>query len=228
MNAVCDQANGMSEHPAVLSAWIHVAVTAIHPFRDGNGRTARVLASLAMYRGGFQLREFTSLEEWWGRHVDDYYRAFACLGTTFDASTDVSAFVETHVDAQLAQVRALDLRERVERRIWTAIENVLMDRMLDPRLAHAVWEALWERDVTSSYYVGMTDVSTATASKDLAAGVASGLLSAVGQRRGRRYLAGASLVSVLGAELGLDTLPDNVGAARARIAHVLAEAESSA
>jgi Fic family protein len=45
-----------------------VAVAAIHPFRDGNGRVARVVASLAMYRGGFNLPEFTSLEEWWGRH----------------------------------------------------------------------------------------------------------------------------------------------------------------
>ena len=39
---------------------IHTDVAAIHAFRDGNGRVARVLSSLAMYRGGFMLPEFTS------------------------------------------------------------------------------------------------------------------------------------------------------------------------
>ncbi len=33
------------EHPAIAAAWIHVAVAAIHPFKDGNGRVARVVAS---------------------------------------------------------------------------------------------------------------------------------------------------------------------------------------
>jgi Fic family protein len=51
------------EHPAIGAAWIHVAVAAIHPFKDGNGRASRVVASLAIYRGGFKLPEFTSLEE---------------------------------------------------------------------------------------------------------------------------------------------------------------------
>ena len=50
-------------HPGIASAWVHVAIAAIHPFRDGNGRSARALASLAMYRGGFKRAEFTSLEE---------------------------------------------------------------------------------------------------------------------------------------------------------------------
>ena len=60
-------------HPAIGSAWVHLAVAAIHPFRDGNGRTARIVATLAMLRGAFRLPEFTSLEEWWGRHLRDYY-----------------------------------------------------------------------------------------------------------------------------------------------------------
>jgi len=71
-------------HPAIASGWIHVAVAAVHSFRDGNGRAARVCASLALYRGEFKRPELTSLEEWWGRHLDDYYAAFECLGGEFD------------------------------------------------------------------------------------------------------------------------------------------------
>ena len=80
-------------HPAIASGWIHVAVAAVHPFRDGNGRAARVCASLALYRGEFKRPELTSLEEWWGRHLDDYYAAFECLGGEFDPSADVTSFL---------------------------------------------------------------------------------------------------------------------------------------
>src|SRR5262245_22590124 len=121
VDAVCETMERDLDHPAVAAAWLHVAIAAIHPFQDGNGRVARVLASLAMYRGGFRRREFTSLEEWWGRHLADYYAAFGCLGSRFDPSADVTPFVQVHVTAQLSQVRALDMRERVLRRVYTAM-----------------------------------------------------------------------------------------------------------
>jgi Fic family protein len=61
--------------------------------KDGNGRTARVLAWLAMYRAGFRHPAFTSLEEWWGRYPRQYYEAFVCLGRVFDRSADVTPFM---------------------------------------------------------------------------------------------------------------------------------------
>lgn len=35
-----------------VAAWIHHIITAIHPFRDGNGRTARLVANLILERYG--------------------------------------------------------------------------------------------------------------------------------------------------------------------------------
>ena len=188
-------------HPGIASAWIHVALAAIHPFRDGNGRSARVLASLAMYRGGFKRPEFTSLEEWWGRHLDDYYAAFSCLGREFDPETDVTPFVRAHLEAQLHQVRALDMRERVQRQIWAALEEVAEDAHLDRRTANALWDAFFIRDVTAGYYASQADVSAATATKDLSGAVSAGLLEAKGQRRGRRYLPTERLYHLVGGAL---------------------------
>lgn len=190
-----------ADHPAAAAAWVHVATAAIHPFADGNGRTARVLASLAMYRGGFRHRAFTSLEEWWGRHRRDYYAAFVCLGPGFERGANVTSFIHAHVAAQLSQVRALDLRQRVESQIWTGLENVVADVGLEPRVANAAWDAFFGRGVTAGYYRSLTDVSPATATHDMVAAAAAGLLRAEGQRRGRRYLAGPRLYPLVAGEL---------------------------
>jgi Fic family protein len=222
VDSVCATLEEDGAHPALRSAWVHVATAAIHPFKDGNGRTARVLASLAMYRGGFKLPEFTSLEEWWGRHLPDYYAAFEGLGSTFDTATDTTEFVAAHVEAQLHQTRALDMRRQVQVRLFTAAENVVLEAGLPRRMVEGVWDAFFGRDVTSRYYRSLTDVSPATAATDLASAVAAGLLRPVGSGRGRKYFAGLRLHQGIGAALDIIT-PESEDEARALIITRLGE-----
>lgn len=194
-------------HPALAAAWVHVALAAIHPFRDGNGRTARVLASLTMYRGGFRHPEFTNLEEWWGRATADYYAAFDCLGAEFDRGCDVTAFVKAHVEAQVSQVYGLALRQRTEGMLWTALENLLEDRGLNARIANALYDSFFERSVTTGYYRDLIQASPATARNDLQAAAAAGLVRPVGQTRGRRYEPGERLLRCVAREVGGDVEP---------------------
>jgi Fic family protein len=201
LDGACAAMQAGFEHPAIAAAWFHVAVAAIHPFTDGNGRAARAVSSLAMYRGGFKLPEFTSLEEWWGRHQAEYYAAFRCLGERFDPEADVTPFVRAHMEAQAHQVRALDLRARVQQRIWTVVEEAVTAVGLAPRVANAVWDVFFGRGVTPRHYRPLADVSAATATNDLAAAVAAGLLRPEGRARARVYRAGDSLYSQIGAAL---------------------------
>jgi Fic family protein len=190
-------------HVAAQAAWVHVAFAAIHPFKDGNGRTARVLASLAMYRGGFRRPEFCSLEEWWGRHKVEYYAAFACLGKTFERDADVTPFIKIHLEAQRSQVRALALREETNRQLWVALGRACAGASVPDRAAFALWDAYNGRPITRPYYRAVTDISDAAASLDFAALRASGLLQAEGRTRGRFYVAGARLFSAIARELEL-------------------------
>jgi Fic family protein len=227
VDSACQQMNNSSDHCALVAAWIHIAIAAIHPFADGNGRTARVVASLAMYRGGFHRREFTSLEEWWGRHRREYYAAFDCLGERFDPQADVTPFMQAHLSAQLSQIRALDVRSRIETQLLAAIDNLLIDGDLSPRLANAVFEVFFDRTVTAAYYRLDTDVSPPVASSDLKGGVAAGLLSAQGATRDRRYFAGPRLHSALIVALGLES--HGMPATRASIvAALIGRADSQA
>ena len=107
------------------------------------------------------------------------------------------------MEAQLHQVRALDLRERVQQRIWTAVEEAVTAVGLEPRVANAVWDAFFGRSVTPRYYRPLADVSPATATNDLAAAVAAGLLRPEGRARSRRYQAGDVLYPRIGQALGI-------------------------
>lgn len=202
VDEMCLTVEESSWHPAIAAAWLHIAVAAVHPFRDGNGRTARVVASLAMYRGGFRHPAFTSLEEWWGRNARDYYQSFDCLGPHFNHSTDVTSFVTTHVQAQLQQVRVLALRQRTEGELFVTVENVLADLGLPERLANALYDSFFGRDITTGYYKDLIDLSQVTARNDLAAAAAAGLVEPEGQTRGRRYLPGPRLLKLIARTLG--------------------------
>src|SRR5437868_921699 len=63
--------------PLVRSAMAHRNLVMIHPFRDGNGRMARALATSVLTRSDIGEPEFSSIEEWLGANTDDYYAALA-------------------------------------------------------------------------------------------------------------------------------------------------------
>lgn len=72
-------------HPFVKAFIFHYYFAKIHPFSDGNGRTARVLEGfyLANAGYGFFMKE---LSNYYYKQIDDYYRAFSDSHRTGDVT----------------------------------------------------------------------------------------------------------------------------------------------
>lgn len=50
-------------HPLELSAWAHWKLVRIHPFQDGNGRTARIMMNFLMHRNGYGMIDIKTKEK---------------------------------------------------------------------------------------------------------------------------------------------------------------------
>ena len=60
-------------HPILKAGIAHHELVRIHPFVDGNGRLARVIVTLILLMGGYDIRRFFSLEEYYDRDAVAYY-----------------------------------------------------------------------------------------------------------------------------------------------------------
>ena len=61
----------------IIAALAHYQYATIHPYYDGNGRTARLLTNLILHKSGYGLKGIYSLEEYYAQDVQGYYAALA-------------------------------------------------------------------------------------------------------------------------------------------------------
>ena len=60
-------------HPVLKAGITHYEIVRIHPFLDGNGRVARAAATLALFKEGYDIKRFFSLEEHYDAEPLAYY-----------------------------------------------------------------------------------------------------------------------------------------------------------
>lgn len=106
---------GKAVHPLLRAGILHYELAAIHPFTDGNGRTARAMALLLLFLEGYAVKKFFALEEYYDRHPEEYYTALQSANLDNDLTRWLEYFtlgIATELTRvkDLVQKLSLDLR----------------------------------------------------------------------------------------------------------------------
>ena len=88
-------------NPVLLASIAHYEIARIHPFIDGNGRTARLLATLILYLTGFDHRRIFALDDYYDRDRKSYY---AALKTAQTNNGDITQWLEYFTTGILSSV----------------------------------------------------------------------------------------------------------------------------
>lgn len=120
----------------LLAGIIHYQFATIHPYYDGNGRVARLLTTLILHLGGYDLKGVYSLDEYYARDLGAYYDAIS-IGPSHNyymgrVDADITKWLEYFIEGMSFSF------ESVLKRMRQASDNNEKDRAelvykLDPK-----------------------------------------------------------------------------------------------
>jgi len=177
------------ELPAPIIAGIaHYQLATIHPYYDGNGRTARLLTNLILHISGYGLKGIYSLEEYYARNLPVYYTAIS-VGESHNyylgrAEADVSHWVEYFCQGMADSFAKV--RNQAETQKPQPDQTKLL-RELDARQRRALELFKDSRYLTTREIAEHLGVSTRTALNLCNGWVDGGFMIQEGEFKSRRY-----------------------------------------
>lgn len=185
----------------LVAAIVHYQFATIHPYYDGNGRTARLLTTFILHRGGYSLKGLYSLEEYYAQNLGAYYEALT-IGDSHNyymgrAEADISSWIEYFLEGM-----ALSYERVLERMLEAQTKGLpnqsALLRTLDPRQRKAL-ELFLEYDVITSRQIGdLFGCKPRTSASLCASWAKDGFLVIVdSSNKGRKYGLATPYISLL-------------------------------
>ena len=169
-------------NPVILAGIAHYEVARIHPFIDGNGRMARLFASLILYKREFDHRRFFALDDYYDNDRQSYYDA---LKTADNSDNNITEWLEYFIDGVLYSV------ERVKEtilKLGTISQNDNLAQIeLTPRQLEIVEKTVKNGKITNKEIQQMYNVSRQAVLKEIVKLVDVGVLELIGKGKGAHY-----------------------------------------
>jgi len=187
--------------PPLKAAIAHYQFATIHPYYDGNGRTARLLTTLILHRGGYGLKGLYSLEEYYARGLKEYYAALT-LGPSHNyylgrAETDISQWVAYFVAGMADAFEKVRAQARHAAAMGGKDRAVLL-RTLDARQRRALTLFQESREIAARQIAELFGLKPRGAALVCQHWVAAGFLEVTNpSKKSRRYKLGDAYEAIV-------------------------------
>jgi Fic family protein len=184
---------GREAIPILRAGITHYVLAAIHPFVEGNGRTARAFATAILFAEGYNIKKFFSLEEYFDKNSSNYYEALARVS---DQDKDINnreltGWLEFFAEALAAElsrikekVRKLSVDLKLKRKVGKQIS--LTERQM--KMMELLEETGEMRMMDAKKLVPM--VSEDTLLRDLKDLMKKGIVRKKGSTKAAKYVMG--------------------------------------
>ncbi len=118
--------------PLIQALSLHYHFAAMHPFLDGNGRTARALEALMLQRTGLRDTLFIAMSNYYYENKTAYLTA---LNETWDRNHDLTPFLKFALKGIESQCQRLfsEIRQQVAKALYRNTMTDLFGRLKSPR-----------------------------------------------------------------------------------------------
>jgi Fic family protein len=177
-------------NPVCLAGIAHLRLVEIHPFWDGNGRTARALSTLVLQRLGYRFNKLLALERYLSFELPNYFNAINnAVGDHFERGRDITDWLDYFVRALDVEINLVssDLAD-FRRAMETLHQTLVQTHGLNARQIDAIGYATLHDGIRPRDFIEFTGVSHETARRDLQQLETMGFLRSTGYGRARKYL----------------------------------------
>ena len=173
---------GLKVNPVILAGISHYEVARIHPFIDGNGRVARLLASLILYKRDFDHRRFFALDDYYDSDRQGYYDA---LKTAQNENNDITQWLEYFSTGVLYSVNVV--KETIQK-IGILPQKENMERVeLTKRQVQIIERIKEEGRITNSQMRKIFGISRQAVLKEISKLIDVEIVMLVGRGKGAYY-----------------------------------------
>ena len=165
-------------HPVIVSAIAQFWLVHIHPFRDGNGRAARILSIMILNAGGYDFKRLFRLSEFYDKDRTKYYSA---IQSARDAGMDLTHWVEYFTDGLHEQLK--DVEKSVQKGSEKGSEKS-SEKSSEKILAYMKQDPL----VSAARLAEMLSISSRAVEKQISRLKKQGRVKRVGADKGGRWL----------------------------------------
>lgn len=169
------------ENPIILAGLVHIQILRILPFLDGNGRIARLLALLVLYKFGYDIKGFICLEQGYRKDLKTYYRI---VDMSLE-SGNLTPWLEFFVQNFITELEGVVEKLKVKRTI--SIENSSFARLSDRQKAILNMVQKPGENISNKLVQKRFRVSQITAARDLGKLKTLGLFISLGKGRSTSY-----------------------------------------